>query len=357
MAATTNLLKVTQLSKDMNMKSKDVLEVLAGKGVNLKSQATLEPAQFDVLFEALTKENQIDNIGNYLDGVTYIPSKKKPAAAKPKEEPVATAQPVEAKPEAKVEAKPEVKAEQKPEVKEVKTEQKSAEAPKAKPEAKVEAKPEIKEIKKEEKKEVPVEKKETVAAPKVTKPQETRPAPKTDAPRTDARQPQQRPAAPTRDGGKPYGNSAPQFGQRPAQQGQRFEQRGQFGGQNNQTDRNNRPFDKNAQFGQRGGAQQRSQGQRNDHFGGGFDKEDRQQRGPVNSFKPQPIVRSQTAKGDEAPKQRGATRVVDMRAGSVDLSKYDERLDNFVPDSVADARGGNQRVKKQAPGRMQPMGG
>ena len=39
-----------------------------------------------------------------------------------------------------------------------------------------------------------------------------------------------------------------------------------------------------------------------------------------------------------------------MRAGSVDLSKYDEKLDNFVPDSVADARGGIQRVKKQAPG-------
>ena len=41
-----------------------------------------------------------------------------------------------------------------------------------------------------------------------------------------------------------------------------------------------------------------------------------------------------------------------MRAGSVDLSKYDERLDTFVPDSVADARGGNQRVKKQAPTGM-----
>ena len=52
-------------------------------------------------------------------------------------------------------------------------------------------------------------------------------------------------------------------------------------------------------------------------------------------------------KGDEAPKQRGATRVVDMRGGSVDLSKYDEKLDNFVPDSVSDMRGGMQRVKKQ----------
>ena len=76
MAATTNLLKVTQFSKDMNMKSKDVLDVLANKGIALKSQATLEVAQFEMLFDTLTRNNQIDNIGNYLDGVTYIPSKK-----------------------------------------------------------------------------------------------------------------------------------------------------------------------------------------------------------------------------------------------------------------------------------------
>ena len=36
-----------------------------------------------------------------------------------------------------------------------------------------------------------------------------------------------------------------------------------------------------------------------------------------------------------------------MRAESVDLSKYDEKLDNFVPDIVADVRGGNVKVKKQ----------
>ena len=45
-------------------------------------------------------------------------------------------------------------------------------------------------------------------------------------------------------------------------------------------------------------------------------------------------------------KERGAVRVVDTRGSSVDLSKYDERLDNFVPDSVQDMRGGNQKLKK-----------
>ena len=36
-----------------------------------------------------------------------------------------------------------------------------------------------------------------------------------------------------------------------------------------------------------------------------------------------------------------------MRGSSVDLSKYDERLDTFVPDAVRDVRGGNQRLNKK----------
>ena len=342
-ATTTNLLKVTQLSKDMNMKSKDVLEVLSEKGVSLKSQATLEPAQFDMLFQTLTLANQIDNIGNYLDGITYIPSKKKPAAAKPQKEEPAVAEPS--------------KAEEKAEPKTVAQEQpksaaraEDADAPKTEVK-KAEVKKE--EIKKEDvKPAAPAEKKEF--APRAEqKPQQA--AQRQDA-RPDARQ-GVRPAAPARDG-KPFAGGAQSSAQRPAYQGQRPDQRG--GAQGAQFDRPKGGFEGRGQFGGQFGGQgqqrpannQKPHGQRNDRgngMGGGFDKDDRQQRGPVNSFKPQPIVRSQTAKGDESPKQRGATRVVDMRAGSVDLSKYDERLDNFVPDSVADVRGGNQRVKKQAP--------
>ncbi len=100
------------------------------------------------------------------------------------------------------------------------------------------------------------------------------------------------------------------------------------------------------------GGQPRPQNQgfrQNDRSGGAFrDKDERSQNAPREKFKPQPIVRSQTVKGDEAPKQRGATRIVDMRGGSVDLSKYDERLDNFVPDTIGDIRGGNEKVKKQS---------
>ena len=45
-----------------------------------------------------------------------------------------------------------------------------------------------------------------------------------------------------------------------------------------------------------------------------------------------------------------------MRAESVDLSKYDEKLDNFVPDIVADVRGGNVKVKKQQQQQNNKMG-
>jgi len=68
------------------MKSKDVAAILEQKGIAVKTQKPLEPSEFDLLFETLTKENQITNIEDYLDGITYIPSKKK-AVAVAKEEP------------------------------------------------------------------------------------------------------------------------------------------------------------------------------------------------------------------------------------------------------------------------------
>ena len=127
----SNLLKVNQFAKDLNMKTKDMTAILEQKGISVKTQKPLEPAEFDVLFEALTKENQITNIEDYLDGVTYIPSKKKAAEkAEPKPEVVA---------EAPVAAKPEVVAEKKAEEK--KAEPAAEVKPQVKPEPKVEQKP------------------------------------------------------------------------------------------------------------------------------------------------------------------------------------------------------------------------
>ena len=332
---------MNQFAKDLNMKSKDVAAILEQKGVTVKTQKPLEPSEFDLLFETLTKENQITNIEDYLDGITYIPSKKK-AVAVAKEEPSQ-----QAAPEA-----PAVQGEKK------------GEAPKVESEK-------TEKTEKTEKKEIPAkpqEEKKPAVAEKTEKVEkvEKKPTPAQQAPRPAA---PQRPAEQRPQGAPRTDRPAPQggFGQRPQQQGfgnqvrqggmGRPDQRPQQGGFNNNRPQNNDRF-ANPFGGQRPQGGQKPQRPQNDRFGGGFhDKDDRVQNAPREKFKPQPIVRSQTVKGDENPKQRGATRVVDMRAGTVDLSKYDERLDNFVPDSVGDARGGNQKLKKQNPAANNRFGG
>ena len=344
------------------MKSKDMMVILEGKGIAAKSQKPLEPAEFDVLFEALTKEHQITNIEDYLDGITYIPSKKK--AEKPAAEEKAEASAKASEPIAAEQGKQEEKAQKAEKVES--TVKPSAE------DKKIESVKETAEKKAVEQKTEKVEKTaERPAAQTAPKPQQNGDArARADRPQTNSSQrPQQGTFQPRQGQGgyqqgqqradqRPQGQGAYAQGQRPQgqggyQQGQRPQQGGFQQGQRPQNDRFANPFGGQQQ---RGG-QQRPQGQKNDRFGGGQgrDKDERVQRGPIEKFKPQPIVRSQTVKGDEAPKQRGATRVVDMRAGTVDLSKYDERLDTFVPDSIGDVRGGNQKLKKQnaAGGRMQ----
>ena len=88
MASTMNQqFKITKLAKDLGMKSKDLVELLAQNGIEAKTtQKALEPLEFDILFESLTQANQINDIGSYLDGVTYIPSKPKKAEKAEKEE-------------------------------------------------------------------------------------------------------------------------------------------------------------------------------------------------------------------------------------------------------------------------------
>ena len=365
------------------MKSKDITELLAREGIEYKTQRALDANEFAILFDKLTKDNQIKGIEDYLDGITYIPSKKaeKPKSAAKAEESaekntVAESKPEQKKPEAKAEvsaesvsssaaqSKPVAEAPKQEAPKAVpapKQESPKQESPKAAPAPKQEAPkaapaPKQEAPKQEAPKAAPAPKQE---APKAEPAKQAAPAPQRPAPAQKPAaqggyaQNQNRPAAPAGQGGfqqrgdrpqnQPQRNDrfAPQgqqqrgdrqgfqqggFQQRPANQGG-FQQRGAQGGFQQ------RPANQ-------GGFQQRG-------AQGGFDKEDRQQNAPREKFKPQPIVRSQTMKGDEAPKQRGATRVVDMRGGSVDLSKYDEKLDNFVPDSVSDMRGGMQRVKKQ----------
>ena len=167
--AVTPQYKVNQFAKDLGIKTKDVQDVLAQKGLEVKTQTALSPEEFGVLFDSLTRANQLDNIGDYLDGVTYIPSRKKDEKTAPKTEDKPQAK-AEVKTEVKVEPKAEVKAEPKAEIKaepkvEPKVEVKAE--PKVEPKAEVKAEPKV-EPKVEVKAEPKVEPKvEVKAEPKV----------------------------------------------------------------------------------------------------------------------------------------------------------------------------------------------
>ncbi len=324
--------KINQIAKDLGKKSKDIVDLLAGKGFDVKNtQKSLEAIEFDVLFDTLTKENQIVEIENYLDGVTYIPSKAKKAPAQ-EASTAPSEKPIEKSSEKKAE-KPAEKAEEK----------------KAEPAQKP-----------AEKKAEPAQKPAEKKAEPAQKPAEKKAEP-AQKPAEKKAEPAQKPAEPK----KTPSQTKPQVGSQGAQGNARPKggTQGQFGGYQN----NNR-FGGGTQGGARpqGGMGQRPQGSfgaqkpmggrpQQGGFGGVRDKDSGNfPSAPREKFQPKQIIREQTPKGGgTVSKPRGATRVVDMRGGSVDLSKYDDRLNSFVSDSVADMRGGNQRIKKNTSGQMQ----
>ncbi len=67
--------KINQLAKDLGIKTKEITDILKEKGIEARVQKVLEPFEFDILFETLTRAYQIKNIEDYIDGITYIPSK------------------------------------------------------------------------------------------------------------------------------------------------------------------------------------------------------------------------------------------------------------------------------------------
>ena len=308
--------KVNQLAKDLGLKSKDIVDTLANKGVTVKTQAALEVREFDILFDTLTKEHQIKDIDSYIWGDTYIPSKltaakeAEAAAKKAAEEAEARAK-AEAEAKAKAEAEAKAKAE--------------AEA-KAKAEAEAKARAEA----------------EAKAKSAQKTPERPKTEQKTDNKSTTQKRPENRSQNNNNNQTRTNTQQRPQQGDRPQGQKPQFDrnapsQRPQ-GGMNKGTD--------NKGFGQ----QQKPYGQqgKKPQQGGGFgrDKDEGNQNAPKEHFKPTAIVREQTAKGEKGVRST-STRIVDMRGSSYDASKYDEKLDTYVPDHVKDIRGGNQKFNKK----------
>ncbi len=337
MASTMNQqFKITKLAKDLGLKSRDLVELLAQNGIEAKTtQKALEPMEFDILFEQLTLSNQINDIGSYLDGATYIPSKiKKAEKVEKKAEKAVEEAPAEAPTPAPEAPKAPAVKEPVKETAPAKAEEKAAEAAPA-------SRPQNGQAKKEETNARPAEKAAAPAAP-------ARPAARQPYTGNPFR-PQQNglpsnygmqasrpaPAArPNAGGNAPAGNGrpAPSFGARDTGRPSFGENRPSFGGGNNRSS-----------FGQgrndRGNSNNR--GGRFDHEKGEFVPS-----APKDTFKAQPIVRGASTNVNPDGTRKGP-RVIDTHGSTIDLSKYDEKLDSFVSDRDSNLRGGNEKVKKQ----------
>ena len=119
-------IKVTQISTDFNIKSKDVTDIFKEIGIDKKTGTVANDEEFAIFLEHVTRKNQIKDINAYLDGVTKITSDKvKPK--KPKAPAAVEVKPAEPKP-ALTEKKPAVKAEAPKQRTPERTEQKPREA-------------------------------------------------------------------------------------------------------------------------------------------------------------------------------------------------------------------------------------
>ncbi len=290
-------LKITDIAKDMSLQTKVILALLKDAGLDKKTGASLEDGEIDLFFDRITLANQLENLEDYVSGKAKIVVKQpeKPA--------------------------PEVKAEEKkpetPAPAEKKTEAPAAAQPR--PAAPQGNRP---------------------AAPQGARPQGTAPAQGGARVQGQAR-PQgqvgqrtdrfERPARPQ--DARPQQQNRPQQGQpsaRPAQ--------GTPAAQNTSTpalDRMKRAAQKQGQpAAQQPAAQKQGQPQQQK-------KKGQTMRTNLPSDIP---VSSENVEVVVAREKK--TRVVDTRTSQVDLSRYDDRLNNFIP-GAADLRGERQKLKKQ----------
>ncbi len=293
MATVSNsMFKVSQLAKDLGLKTKDMSALLEETGIAKKaSSATLEPDEAGLLFLRLSEKARIRDIDGYMNGKTRISLPESPAKIAAREAAAAKAKAAaeaKAKAEAEAKAKAEAEARAKAEA-EAKAKAEAEAKAKAAAEAKARAEAEAKaRIEAEARVRAEAEARARAAA-RGTEYRGSDSRSQTDA--GTARRPQQgyqqqaRPAANT-------GRAQSGYQDRPRSGGGRDKDSGYTG------------------------------------------------RGPVA---PQPKPRIET--GVER-KRTGATRVVDTRSSSVDLSKYDERLEN-ISSGYDDGRSNKQKLKKQ----------
>ncbi len=81
--------RITDLTKDFDLKTKDVIALFKDLGIEKNTGSTLEDAEYQIFLQVLTQRNQIENLDDYLDGKATLHSdlpkkeKQKATAEKP----------------------------------------------------------------------------------------------------------------------------------------------------------------------------------------------------------------------------------------------------------------------------------
>ncbi len=308
-----NQTRISNLAKDLGLKNKEIIDALTESGIEGRTHSTvLDAEEFNLVMDALTKRVQIDNMGDYLDRKAIIPAKKEETAEK----------------ETKAEEKKETKAEAESDAKKAEETVKETKAETAKPKAakadapKAEV-PKAEEVKSSETKEDTSKAPLKAAAGQINK-DNNRDSAKDARPQNDF----------NRDGAQ-SGRQTGGFNRDNAQGGR---QAGGFNRDNAQGGRQAGGFNRD------GGKDNRSQGgYRNNDFGGFKDKESGSER--MAPVKREPV--HTYTRGQSGAKNTGESRIVDMRTSSVDLDKYDERLENLAADTGNNDRAQKQKLKKQ----------
>jgi len=295
MVANTKI-KINQLSKDLELKGKELIDFIESCGLGIRTTSgTINEEEFSILLNKLTEDNQITNMADYLAGRADI-KRTTPTAEK---------------------------AEEKASVKKASAPEKNAEVVK-KESARVEKKPAAEAVdnavKSSEKEQKPASVAETKKPETISKPAETKNA---DAPVKPAEE--KKAVAPS----KPAEEKKP-------------------------TAQQNAAETKKAEVKMPSQPQpERGSSKSLDRFAKpNFGSQQKPAQKPVqnnqNEKKVREISMQTNVGGGETVTAVKKTRVVDTRTTSVDLSKYDERLENFVPES---ARRSNmpdrQKLKKQ----------
>ena len=308
------MFRINQLAKDLGIKAKDIITKLEEEGLGTKKTMTLlEPDEFNMFFDALTKENQITDVDGYLHGKTKIPTvrpskaaaiaaEKKAAREKAEAEAKAAAE-AKAKAEAQAKAKAEAEAKEKAEA-EARAAAKDAALLKAAAAARARADAEAK------------AKAESAARAKQKEQRAVDSRARTDAARAEFKR-QNQDSQTAAGAAKPASDKT----EKKAAAGEAAA----------------RPDTKKASQSVKGRIQQ------------AYEQKTSRVQGQDRSFTPDQSTMGKKkvqAQGNER-KRTGATRVVDTRSASVDLSKYDERLDSFVTDNRAENASNKQKLKKQ----------